>query len=156
MEEDRIIEEEQNTENVSGSSGVLELNGEAWKNRDNTTYTSLLDMYEAADLFSDESMRLYQEQEEAQNTEQQELTEYIFSGKMQTKSEEENMVEYIFSEEIQLSKVRDYSRKEEDYSICFAMAELFFVMLFLYILMKVNAGRRKRREAHAVEINMES
>lgn len=156
MEEDRIIEEEQNTENVSGSSGVLELNGEAWKNRDNTTYTSLLDMYEAADLFSDESMRLYQEQEEKQNTEQQELTEYIFSGKMQTKSEEENMVEYIFSEEIQLSKVRDYSRKEEDYSICFAMAELFFVMLFLYILMKVNAGRRKRREAHAVEINMES
>ena len=156
MEEDMIMGEEQQAENISGSSGILELNGEAWKNRDITTYTSLLDMYEAADLFSDESMRLYQEQKEEKNAQQQELTEYIFSGQMQTKSEEENMVERIFSEEIQLSKVRDYSRKEEDYSICFVMAELFFVMLFLYILMKVNAGRRKRREAYAVEINVES
>lgn len=155
MENTTTTEEDQNVEAVSESSGNLNLNGEAWKNRNNTTYTSLLDRYEAADLFSKKSMRLYQQLEEEKHTEQQELTEYIFSGQMQTKSEEENMVERIFAEEIQLSKVKDYSRDEDDYFICFVMAEILFVLIFVYILMKINAGRRKRREAHAIEINME-
>lgn len=156
MENTTTTEEDQDVEAVSESSGNLNLNGEAWKNRNNTTYTSLLDRYEAADLFSDKSMRLYQQLEEEKHTEQQELTEYIFSGQMQTKSEEENMIERIFSEEIQLSKVKDYSRNEDDYFIYFVMAEILFVLVFVYILMKINAGRRKRREAHAVEINMEN
>lgn len=156
MENTTTTEEDQDVEAVSESSGNLNLNGEAWKNRNNTTYTSLLDRYEAADLFSDKSIRLYQQLEEEKHTEQQELTEYIFSGQMQTKSEEENMIERIFSEEIQLSKVRDYSRNEDDYFIYFVMAEILFVLVFVYILMKINAGRRKRREAHAVEINMEN
>lgn len=155
MENTTTTEEDQNVEAVSESSGNLNLNGEAWKNRNNTTYTSLLDRYEAADLFSKKSMRLYQQLEEEKHTEQQELTEYIFSGQMQTKSEEENMVERIFAEEIQLSKVKDYSRNEDDYFICFVMAEILFVLIFVYILMKINAGRKKRREAHAIEINME-
>lgn len=155
MENTTTTEEDQDVETVSETSGNLELNGEAWKNRNNTTYTSLLDRYEAADLFSDKSMRLYQRLEEKKNTEYQELTEYIFSGQMQTKREEENMVERIFAEEIQLSKVRDYSRDEDDYSICFVMAEILFVLVFIFILMKINTGRRKRREAHAIKINME-
>lgn len=155
MENTTTTEEDQDVETVSETSGNLELNGEAWKNRNNTTYTSLLDRYEAADLFSDKSMRLYQRLEEKKNTEYQELTEYIFSGQMQTKREEENMVERIFAEEIQLSKVRDYSRDEDDYSICFVMAEILFVLIFIFILMKINTGRRKRRETHAIKINME-
>lgn len=155
MENLTTTEEGQDVEAVSESSGNLNLNGEAWKNRNNTTYTSLLDRYEAADLFSDKSMRMYQQQEEEKHTEQQELTEYIFSGQMQTKSEEEYMIEHIFAEEIQLSKVRDYSRNEDDYFICYVMAEILFVLVFVYILMKINAARRKRREAHAIEINME-
>lgn len=155
MENVATTEEGQDVEKVSESSGNLELNGEAWKNRSNTTYTSLLDRYEAADLFSDKSMQLYQQLGEEKDKEYQGLTEYIFSGQMQTKREEENMVERIFAEEIQLSKVMDYSRDEDDYSICFAMAEILFVLVFIYILMKVNASRRKRRETDAVEINME-
>lgn len=155
MENATTTEEGQDVEDVSETSGNMELNGEAWKNRNNTTYTSLLDRYEAADLFSDKSMRLYQQLEEKKNIEQQELTEYIFSGQMQTKSEEENLVERIFAEEIQLSKGRDYSRDEDDYSVCFVMAEVLFVLVFIFILMKINTGRRKRREAHAIKINME-
>lgn len=155
MENTMTTEEDQDVEAVPESSGNLNLNGEAWKNRNNTTYTSLLDRYEAADLFSKKSMRLYQQLEEEKHTEQQELTEYIFSGQMQTKNEEENMVERIFAEEIQLSKVKDYSRNEDDYFICFVMAEILFVLIFVYILMKINTGRRKRREAHEIEINME-
>lgn len=150
-----ITEEDKEVEAVSESSGNLNLNGEAWKNRNNTTYTSLLDRYEAADLFSDKSIRLYQQLEEEKNIEQQELTEYIFSGQMQIKSEEEDMVERIFSEEIQLSKVKDYSRSEDNYFICYVMGEILFVLVFVCILMKINAGRRKRRETHAIEINME-
>ena len=132
------------------------LNGEAWKNRNNKTYTSLLDRYEVSDLFSGESMELYREMEEEKREEQRELTEYVFSGRMQTKSEEENMIERIFSQEIRFSKLRDYNRNEDDYSICFVMGELLFVLVFIYTLMKINAGRKKRRESYAVEINMES
>lgn len=149
-------EENRNTEAAYEPSGSLHLNGEAWKNRNNTTYTSLLDRYGAAELFSGESMKLYQEMEEAKHAQQQELTEYVFSGHMQTKSEEENVIEHIFSQEIRFSKLQDYSRKEDDYSICFIMAEILFVLVFLYILIKINANRKKRRESHAVEVNLES
>lgn len=134
----------------------MTLNGEAWKNRNNTTYTSLLDRYGVPDLFSGESMELYQKTEEKQHEEQEELTEYIFSGRMQTRSEEENMIELIFSQEIRFSKLRDYNKSEDDYSVCFLMAEILFVLVFIYVLIKVNAGRRKRRESYAVEINLES
>lgn len=134
----------------------MTLNGEAWKNRNNTTYTSLLDRYGVPDLFSGESMELYRKTEEEGRKEQRELTEYIFSGRMQTGSEEENMIELIFSQEIRFSKLRDYNRNEDDYSICFLMAEMLFVLVFIYVLIKINAGRRKRRESYAVEINLES
>lgn len=149
-------EEDREAETVSEPSGSLTLNGEAWKNRNNTTYTSLLDRYGVADLFSSESMELYQKIEEEKRAEQQELAEYVFSGQMQTKSEEENMIERIFSQEIQFSKLRDYSRSEDDYSICFVMAEMLFVLVFIYILIKINVSRKKRRESYAVEINLES
>lgn len=138
--------------------GSLNLNGEAWKNRNNTTYTSILDRYDVADLFSGENTELYQKMEEEKRAEQQELTEYVFSGQMQTKggSEDEDMIERIFSQEIQVSRQRDYSINEDDYSICFAMAEMLFVLIFIYVLMKVRAGKRKRRELNAAEINLEN
>lgn len=134
----------------------MTLDGEAWKNRNNTTYTSLLDRYGVADLFSGESMERYREMAEEKRAEQQELTEYVFSGQMQTEGEEENMIELVFSQELRFSKLRDYSRKEDDYFICYVMAEILFVLLFLCILIKINAVRKKRRESHAVEINLES
>ncbi len=149
-------EEGRDTETVYESSGSLTLDGEAWKNRNNTTYTSLLDRYGVADLFSSKSMDLYQEKKEEKIAGQQALTEYVFSGQMQTMSEEENVIELVFSREIQVSKLRDYSRSEDDYTICFVMAEILFVLVFIYILIKINANRKKRRESHAVEINLES
>lgn len=136
--------------------GSLDLNGEAWKNRNNTTYTSLLDRYSVADLFSDKSMELYQKMEEENRAEHQELTEYVFSGQLQAKGEEENMIDCIFSQEIQFSKLRDYNKNEDDYSICIVMAEILFALVFICILMKIKAGRKKRREADAVEINLEN
>lgn len=132
------------------------LNGEAWKNRDNTTYTSLLDRYGISDLFSGENMESYQELEEEKSRECSELADYIFSGQLRAVSEEANMVEQVFSQELQFSKLKDYSRKEEDYSVCFVLAELLFVLVFLSALMKLNARRRKRREAYAAEIDLES
>lgn len=136
--------------------GSLNLNGEAWKNRNNKTYTSLLDRYSVEDLFSDENMELYQKMEEENHAEHQKLTEYVFSGQLQTKGEEENMIDCIFSQEIQFSKLRDYNKNEDDYSICFIMAEILFVLVFICIIMKIKASGKKRREANAVEINLEN
>lgn len=149
-------EEGRDAETGYETPGSLTLDGEAWKNRNNTTYTSLLDRYGVADLFSSKSMDLYQENKEEKLAGQRALTEYVFSGQMQTMSEEENMIDLVFSREIQVSKLRDYSRSEDDYTICFVMAEILFVLVFIYILIKINANRKKRRESHAVEINLES
>lgn len=155
MVEDTVMPEEgmeQGTDHES--SGTLVLDGEAWKKRGNTTYTSLLDRYGAADLFSDKNTERYREMEEEARLKDDSLTEYLFSGQMQTESEEADMVEKIFSEEIQLSRVKDYSRTQEDNTVYFAMAELLFVLAFIYILMKVNAARKKRRDSNAAKIDM--
>ena len=156
MDETLTPEEYEEGEEDSETSGSLTLDGEAWKNRGDTTYNSLLDINGVTDLFSGESTDRYNERQQEAYTEQQELTEYLFTGQTKPESAEENETDMIFSEEIRLSRSGDYSRSEEDYSVCFVMAEIIFVLIFLYILIKINAGRRKRREAHAVEINMES
>lgn len=156
MEDNILSEEDETAETASGGSGGLRRNGEAWKNRDQKTYTSLLDQYGVSGLFSARNTERYQELQQEKSAEHQKLTEYIFSGQMQAEDEEEDLVEIIFSQELQFSKTRNYSRDEEDYSICYILAEILFVMLFIYILMKINAGRKKRREPLAVEIDMES
>lgn len=137
------------------ASGALSLNGEAWKNREHTTYTSLLDQYGVPDLFSEQSTKLYQKVRQEREERQQEMSEYVFSGQMQTKTEETDWADLIFSQEIQFSKVMDYGKSTEDYSACLILLEILFVLLFAYILLKRNAGKRKRREAYAAEINME-
>lgn len=155
MDDTLMSEEYEEGEGDSETSGILTLDGEAWKNRNNTTYNSLLDINGVTDLFSEESTGRYHEKQQESDTEQRELKEYLFSLQTMSNSVEENEADMIFSEEIRLSRNRDYSRNEEDYSICFVMAEIIFVLVFLYILIRINAGRRKRREAHAAEINME-
>lgn len=156
MDETLTSEEYGEGEGDSGTSGSLTLDGESWKNRGDTTYNSLLDINGVAELFSEESTERYNEKQQEAYTEQQELQEYLFSGQAMIEAVKGNEADVIFSEELRLSRSRDYSRNEDDYSICFVMAEIIFVLIFLYILMKINAGRKKRREDHAVEINMES
>lgn len=155
-EEDTIMPEESKDGAAYEPSGNLVLDGEAWRKRGNTTYTSLLDRYGAADLFSDQNTERYREREEKERLRDSALTEYLFSGQMQTESDEADMVEKVFSEEIQLSRVKDYSRAQEDNTVYFAMGELLFVLVFLYILIKVNAARKRRRDSDAVKIDMES
>lgn len=156
MEEVLTSEEYEEGEGDPETSGSLTLDGEAWRNRGDTTYNSLLDINGVTDLFSRESTDRYNERQQEAYTEQQDLAEYLFAGQTKPESAEGNEADMIFSEEIRLSRSGDYSRSEEDYSICFVMAEIIFVLLFLYLLMKINAGRKKRREAYAAEINMES
>lgn len=133
----------------------MTLNGESWKNRGQTTYTSLLDRYGASGLFSGESMEAYQEIREKKGAGQQALTEYVFSGKMQAKGEEGNVADLIFSQEIRFSKLRDYNRGEKDDATCFVMGEMLFVLAFLCALVKINAGRRKGRGQRAVKVDVE-
>lgn len=158
MEED-VMMPETGSENGEKEehSGVLELDGDAWKERGSRTYTSVLDRYGVADLFSEENMERYREIAEEERREDDALTEYLFSGQM---SKEENgdaeLVEQVFSQKLQISRVKERDRGQEDNSIYFVLAELLFVLVFLYILMKVNAARKKRREQHAVKVDMES
>ena len=142
-----------NTRVKSEDRIAMTLNGEAWKNRGDTTYTSLLDMYGVSDLFSDESMRLYEQAKPDSISQQKELAEYLFSGRMQGQSADNNIVEQIFSEEIQFSKVQRYSRNTNDYTVSILLAEILFVLVFLCILMKWNASRREKRKGHAAEID---
>lgn len=149
-------QENEMTSPAPGESSNMVLNGEAWKDRSQTTYTSLLDQYGVSDLFSYDSIRLYRKQEQEEGIRQQKLTNYMFSGQMQEKKDEDDIVERIFSEEIQLSRARDYNKNGDDYSICFVLAEILFVLLFIYILIKINSGRRKKEKGHAAEINLEN
>lgn len=151
-----LVNESTDTEPVSGESSGMILDGESWKNRDNTTYTSLLDMYGAPELFSSEKTNLYSEIKQVDILEQQNLVNYIFSGQMQVENEEENLIDYIFSKEIELSKVKNYNRDEDDYFLCFVMAEILGILIFIRLLAKFNAKRKKRREKYETEINLES
>lgn len=149
-------EENREEGTVQETTGTLVLDGEAWKERGNKTYTSLLDRYEVADLFSEENTERCREMAEEERAKDGALTEYLFSGKMPEEDDEADLVEQVFSEKMQLSRVKDNSREQEDNTIYFAMAELLFVLLFLYILTKISAVRKKRREQYAVEADMES
>lgn len=139
------------------AQGGLVLDGESWKNKDSATYTSILDLYGAADLFSAEHTRLYEQKYMEEQELQKELQEYIFSGAMPEKDGgEEALIEYLFSDGVALSKVRDYNTQKEDYTLCLILAAVFACLVFGIIMVRYSRKRIKRRENFATEINMES
>lgn len=148
-------EENTSAESVSEYSRSLNLNGEAWKNRNASTYISLLDLYGAEKLFSNTTMNAYREQKQEQIAKQERMTDYLLFEQQQDINTDEYLVEHIFSEEIQLSKIKDYNRNENNNDIYYVLIEIIFVFLFLIILIRIDLARRKRRRTNAVEINME-
>lgn len=145
------------TEGQQEEQGGLVLDGESWKNKDSTTYTSVLDLYSAADLFSVERTRSYEQKYLEEQELQQELQEYIFSGKMpENDGEEEALIEYLFSDGVSLSKVKDYSTQKESYTLCLILAAVLATLVFGIVMARYSRKRRKRRESFAVEINMEN
>lgn len=153
--EDVLTTEE--TENVSTSevSEGMSYDGEAWKDRNQTTYTSILDLYGASDLFSSETTELYSVLQQKDNSEYQELVNYVFSGQINIEDKDEEIINRIFSEEIKISKVKDYNKEENNYFICFILAEFFVVLVFISAMIKFNARKRSRREKYATEIDIE-
>lgn len=138
-------------------SGSMTFDGEAWKNRDNVMYTSLLDMYGASDLFSSKSMEIYNKLGQEELAEQQELVNYIFSGRLNTEdNNDEELINYVFSNEIEFSKTKDYGKNENDYFICYVMSAALVVLVFVCLLINFDVRRKKRREKYAAEINMEN
>lgn len=144
------------TENALEENEGLTLDGEAWKSKDSTTYTSVLDLYGASDLFSGEVTQLYEESYLQEQELQSNLKEYVFSGDMeQEKDEHDVLVDYLFSEGVSLSKVKDYTTKQENYTFCLVLAMVLVGLIFAIVMLRYNSGRRKRRESFATEINME-
>lgn len=156
LEDTAIPEENGEEETIQGPSGNLVLDGEAWKKRGSRTYTSLLDRYGAADLFSEESTERYLEMTEEGRARDEAMAEYLFSGQMQEESDEADLVEQVFSEKIELSRVRERNREQEDNTIYFAMGELLIVLIVLYLWTRARTARKKRRGQDAAEADMES
>lgn len=137
-------------------TGNLELDGEAWKDRDMKTYTSIPDRYGADGLFSTKMTNQYQEQKKAQSYDR-ELTEYLFSGQMQAADNlDAELADYLFAEELKLTRVRNYHKAEDNYSQIFWLSGILCMLLFSMALAKYNEHRKKRRAAYAVEIDMEN
>lgn len=153
--EDNYTTENEDNEAATEESGSMTFDGEAWKDREDVTYTSLLDMYSAESLFSSENMELYKESEQAKQAESQGLMGYVFSGYLNTGDNDEELIDYIFSEKIELSNVKDYSRNENDYFVCYVMAAVLAALIFVCLLINFNSRRKIRRGKYATEIDLE-
>lgn len=153
--EDNYTTENEDNEAATEESGSMTFDGEAWKDREDVTYTSLLDMYSAENLFSSENMELYKESEQAKQAESQELIDYVFSGYLNTGDNDAELIDYIFSEKIELSNVKDYSRNENDYFVCYVMAAVLVALIFVCLLINFNSRRKIRRGKYATEIDLE-
>ncbi len=140
------------------TTGGIELDGESWKEREDTTYTSLLDLYEVSDLFSEKITNLYENKKAEEVIYEQELMDYVVSGAVgvdnQIKKEDE-LIEYIFSQEINLSKVKEYDKGEYGYTTLLIMAGIFVIFAFGLFMVRFNIKRQNRREKYGIEINME-
>lgn len=155
MEQNGITTDDTTSGQQEGQGGLV-LDGESWKNKDSTTYTSILDLYGATDLFSAEHTRLYEQKYMEEQELQMELQEYVFSGMMPEKEGDEALIEYLFSDGVSLSKVKDYSAQKENYTLCLILAAVLAGLVFGIIMARYNTKRRKRRESFATEINMEN
>lgn len=153
-------EAEKSTQEIQQTQGRgLKLDGEAWKEKDATAYTSILDLNGASDLFSQENTQIYEAKRNEEQIIQEELKEYIFTDRQQEQENEAELVDYIFTREISLSKVKDYTAdntNDGSGTIYTAAAVLLAGVLFAAALYRYNSGRKKRREKFATEINMEN
>lgn len=156
MEQNGINPAAGTTEQQEAQGGLV-LDGESWKNKDSATYTSILDLYGAPKLFSAEHTRAYGQKYLEEQELQQELQEYIFSGKMPEQEDgEEALIEYLFSDGVSLSKIKDYNTQKEDYTLCLILAAVLAGLVFGILMIRYSRKREKRRESFAVEINMET
>lgn len=143
------------SEGVSRVAGSLDLNGESWRDKDTTTYTSILDMYQTSDLFSEEKTEQYSRISGAEAMEQQWI-DFLFSGQFsETSAMDQEFVDYIFAEKLEFTALRDYSRTSDDFLAIGILSGILVMMLFLMGMLGYNGYRRKRRAAYAAEIDME-
>lgn len=136
--------------------GQLQLDAAAWKNKSTTTYTSLLDIYNASDLFTPKKTALYEQKRAREIQIQSARKDYVFLSEMEEEISEEEIINEIFSEEIQLSKIKNYETHTQNSRICAVLASIFAFLVFGICMLEYNNRRRNRREEIAAEINMEN
>lgn len=140
---------------MEGQSG-LKLDGYAWKDKDSTTYTSILDLYGVSDLFSNENNTLYQDKQVEEKRLQEDLQKYVFSGLSEQEQNDDELINYIFSEEINVAKVKSYVMENKESTIYFIGVAIIVVTAFVAILNIYNRERKRRRKEFATEINLEN
>lgn len=156
MEQREVDSTAKDAELMPEKAEGLKLDGESWKNKDSTTYTSILDLYGAADLFSRGTTWQYEKIQLDERELQEELREYVFSKETWQENQDGELMEYIFSEAVTLSKVRDYATEKGKDTLCMILAAVLTGLIFGMIVFRYNGERKKRRENFAVEINMEN
>ncbi len=137
-------------------AGNLTLDGTAWKNKSSVTYTSLLDLYDVGDLFTEEKTALYEEKRNREKAMQSELQDYVFVSTIEDSMEEKPLTEFLFSEKIELSKIQNYNTEKENSRISIVLMIIFAFLVFSIFLLEYSNRRKKRRKDFAVEINMEN
>lgn len=137
------------------SSKGFTLDGESWKARKSETYVSILDMYEARDLFTEENTEKYARMNKKQAELDDTLRDYVFVSK-EKENIDAQLVDMLFSEEVKISNTRNYNENLNSNTILYVFISVLVIMIFTCFMVKFNLNRRKKREKYASEINMES
>lgn len=154
MDENREAGTNQGEELQQPEEGLV-LDGRSWRDKNSTTYTSILDLYGMADLFTEKTTGNYEGQLRGEQELQEQLREFVFSGSLQQEEEYTALVDYVFSDTLVLSRVREYTTGTEDYTVSLILAGILAVLVFGMAVAQYNRKRRKRREQFAAEIDME-
>lgn len=134
----------------------LLLDGESWKNKENITYSSILDLYGVSDLFTEQTNRVYKDEQDKEQVIQQKLQEYVFSDWTTNEQTEVELINYIFSDDVNLSKMKSYKSENGNDRLSAISIGIVLVIVFGIIMSGYNRERKKRREKFATEINMEN
>lgn len=134
----------------------MTIDGDAWKDRELDTYMSILDMYDAAELFTKDLYEEYAAKVSESAEIDVERKETVFTVDEIDEKPEQEIIDNIFSEEIKLSKVQEYGVRENNYVYLSWMIVILLLVICICILIKINISRNKRRKQYAAEINMEN
>lgn len=155
MEENKEVDTNQSEELQQPKEGLV-LDGRSWRQKNSTTYTSILDLYGTTDLFTEKISGYYEEQLLGEQELQEQLREYVFSGSLQQIEEDTALADYVFSRTLALSRVREYTTGTEDYTVSLILAGILAALVFGMAVGQYNRKRKKRREQFAAEIDMEN
>lgn len=135
---------------------ILEYDGAAWKEKNNGAYISVLDRYNASELFVDSVSKNYIDEYNADTELTTELAGYIWDGRyVMEDGIDAELSEYLFSKEVNSTGLRPNTEINITNLPLTTMLCVFLTSLSALIIYKYSCFRREKREKNAAEDNME-